>query len=511
MRSGPRREGISDGAMLALIGARRRRSGCSCGCGAAWPARCSARGWPRLPAGAAARGPRPAAGPPRRPGRARGRRRRGVAARVRSAATRAGAAAGRRRRPRLAPGWPALARRPGPRWAGPATRRPLGPAAPRAAGRGSRPGARAAGRLALGRHRGRLLYAEERHALVAFGPPQSGKSAGLAVPALLEWEGPAVASSIKTDLLAATVAPPARARPGVRVRPVRARRASTPHTWSPLAGARHLGRRARGGVAAGRRRRARSARRRGRRLLGGRRRAATGAAAVRGRAHRRRHRGGRALGLRPGRPRARRGAGPAHRRGHATSSELERRPRRLRRASGRSRPRPTARAPRSRPPPRRCCAPTASAASSRSARTCEITADRLLDERGHAVPDRRRQGVQAAAADLPGAALARSSTAPTSAPRWPAAGSSCRCCCAWTRPATWRRCPTWPRSPRPRRATTSSSSRSSTTCPGPQPLRRARPRRSSTATGRGCCCPAWPTSRRCATSPGWSARRRRGS
>ncbi len=60
-------------------------------------------------------------------------------------------------------------------------------------------------RLTLGRHGGRLLYAEQRHALVAFGPPQSGKSAGLAVPALLEWRGPAVASSIKTDLLAATV------------------------------------------------------------------------------------------------------------------------------------------------------------------------------------------------------------------------------------------------------------------------------------------------------------------
>ncbi len=61
------------------------------------------------------------------------------------------------------------------------------------------------GRLILGRYRGRLLHAEQRHALVAFGPPQSGKSAGLAIPALLEWDGPAVASSIKTDLLAATL------------------------------------------------------------------------------------------------------------------------------------------------------------------------------------------------------------------------------------------------------------------------------------------------------------------
>jgi type IV secretion system protein VirD4 len=64
---------------------------------------------------------------------------------------------------------------------------------------------RRSGRLALGRHRGRLLRTEQRHALVAFGPPQSGKSAGVAVPALLEWEGAAVASSIKTDLLGATL------------------------------------------------------------------------------------------------------------------------------------------------------------------------------------------------------------------------------------------------------------------------------------------------------------------
>lgn len=74
------------------------------------------------------------------------------------------------------------------------------------AGAGAIVGAgRPAGRLALGYHGGRLLRAEQRHALVAFGPPQSGKSAGLAIPALLEWQGPAVASSIKTDLLAATL------------------------------------------------------------------------------------------------------------------------------------------------------------------------------------------------------------------------------------------------------------------------------------------------------------------
>ncbi len=91
-------------------------------------------------------------------------------------------------------------------------------------GPGSPPASRPAGRLALGYHRGRLLRAEQRHALVAFGPPQSGKSAGLAIPALLEWQGPAVASSIKTDLLAATLARRRRLGRGARVRPVRTQR-----------------------------------------------------------------------------------------------------------------------------------------------------------------------------------------------------------------------------------------------------------------------------------------------
>ena len=92
------------------------------------------------------------------------------------------------------------------------------------------------GRLALGRHGGRLLHAERRHALVAFGPPQSGKSAGLAVPALLEWDGPAVASSIKTDLLAASEHARRRAGEVLVFDPFLLAGSST-HTWSPLQGA----------------------------------------------------------------------------------------------------------------------------------------------------------------------------------------------------------------------------------------------------------------------------------
>jgi type IV secretion system protein VirD4 len=88
-------------------------------------------------------------------------------------------------------------------------------------------------RLALGRVGGRLLHAEQRHALVAFGPPQSGKSAGLAVPALLEWEGPAVASSIKTDLLEATVARRRQLGEVLIFDPLALSRERS-HSWSPL-------------------------------------------------------------------------------------------------------------------------------------------------------------------------------------------------------------------------------------------------------------------------------------
>jgi type IV secretion system protein VirD4 len=88
-------------------------------------------------------------------------------------------------------------------------------------------------RLILGTHHGWPLYAEQRHALVAFGPPQSGKSAGLAIPALLEWDGPAVASSIKSDLLSATRARRARLGPVFVFDPF-ALSGGKSHTWSPL-------------------------------------------------------------------------------------------------------------------------------------------------------------------------------------------------------------------------------------------------------------------------------------
>ena len=89
-------------------------------------------------------------------------------------------------------------------------------------------------RLVLGRRGTRLLYAEHRHALVAFGPPQSGKSAGIAIPALLDWNGPAVACSIKTDLLAATHARRRALGEVLVFDPFELAPQTETHTWSPL-------------------------------------------------------------------------------------------------------------------------------------------------------------------------------------------------------------------------------------------------------------------------------------
>lgn len=56
------------------------------------------------------------------------------------------------------------------------------------------------GRLTLGTAQGRLLAAERGHSVLVVGPTQSRKTSGFAVPAILEWEGPVVAASVKSDL-----------------------------------------------------------------------------------------------------------------------------------------------------------------------------------------------------------------------------------------------------------------------------------------------------------------------
>ena len=62
------------------------------------------------------------------------------------------------------------------------------------------------GRLTLGRVSGHLVAAEPRQSVIVVGPVQTGKTSGFAVPAILEWKGPVVATSVKTDLLRDTIA-----------------------------------------------------------------------------------------------------------------------------------------------------------------------------------------------------------------------------------------------------------------------------------------------------------------
>jgi type IV secretion system protein VirD4 len=61
-------------------------------------------------------------------------------------------------------------------------------------------------RVTLGRNGRNIVAAEARQSVLIVAPTQTGKTTGLAVPAILEWEGPVLATSIKSDLLRDTIA-----------------------------------------------------------------------------------------------------------------------------------------------------------------------------------------------------------------------------------------------------------------------------------------------------------------
>ncbi len=94
-----------------------------------------------------------------------------------------------------------------------------------------------AARLVLGRSGRRLVAAEVRQSVVVFGPTQSGKTSSLAVPAILRWEGPVVATSVKTDLVDHTVRHRLTCGP-VEVFDPGGATAYDPAAWSPLLGSR---------------------------------------------------------------------------------------------------------------------------------------------------------------------------------------------------------------------------------------------------------------------------------
>ncbi|MBA2312037.1 MAG: type IV secretory system conjugative DNA transfer family protein [Actinobacteria bacterium] len=60
-------------------------------------------------------------------------------------------------------------------------------------------------RLVLGRVGSKLIAAEERQSVIVLGPTQSMKTTGFAIPSILEWQGPVLATSVKTDLLRDTI------------------------------------------------------------------------------------------------------------------------------------------------------------------------------------------------------------------------------------------------------------------------------------------------------------------
>jgi len=57
------------------------------------------------------------------------------------------------------------------------------------------------GRVTLGVHHRALIAAEPRASVLLVGPSQAGKTSGLVVPALLEWDGPLLSTSIKSDVI----------------------------------------------------------------------------------------------------------------------------------------------------------------------------------------------------------------------------------------------------------------------------------------------------------------------
>lgn len=61
------------------------------------------------------------------------------------------------------------------------------------------------GRLTLGTVGRRLVATEQQHSVAVIGPAGTGKTTGFAIPALLEWDGPVVATSVKGDLVEHTI------------------------------------------------------------------------------------------------------------------------------------------------------------------------------------------------------------------------------------------------------------------------------------------------------------------
>jgi type IV secretory pathway TraG/TraD family ATPase VirD4 len=95
----------------------------------------------------------------------------------------------------------------------------------------------------VGIHRGRKLVTQSETSVLVIGPTRSGKTSGLVIPNLFDWNGPAIATSTKSELVELTAGYRQTLGPvhvydptgeiGSRFRTV---------TWSPIAGCENLDR-----------------------------------------------------------------------------------------------------------------------------------------------------------------------------------------------------------------------------------------------------------------------------
>ena len=92
-------------------------------------------------------------------------------------------------------------------------------------------------RIVVGSHgRRELVAAERRQSVLVVGPSQSGKTSGIAIPAICAWDGPVLATSVKADLLEHTLEQRRRRGRVAVYDPAGSSRAARSETegWSPL-------------------------------------------------------------------------------------------------------------------------------------------------------------------------------------------------------------------------------------------------------------------------------------
>lgn len=98
-----------------------------------------------------------------------------------------------------------------------------------------------AGAMVLGRRGAHLIATQRETSVLVIGPTRSGKTSGLVVPNLLEWQGPAVVTSTKSELVDLTAAHRRSLGPVSVYDPtgeISDRHATV--TWSPLVGCESL-------------------------------------------------------------------------------------------------------------------------------------------------------------------------------------------------------------------------------------------------------------------------------